>query len=71
MSKMVSEYNIVTIYNIVSSAFVIYADFESNLKEFQIRNRNTADLSCTNEEHIAGIYGYKVVCIDGRFSEPV
>ena len=62
MSKMVSEYNIVT---------QILCRFESNLKEFQTRNRNTADLSCTDEEHIAGIYAYKVVCIDGRFSEPV
>ena len=70
MSKMVSEYNIVTIKKSFER-FCNLCRFESNLKEFQTRNRNTADLSCTDEEHIADIYGYKVVCIDGRFSEPV
>ena len=57
----------------LQAAFVIYANPESNLKEVKKPNKDNADASYTvkYQGHLACNYGYKVVCIDERFSKQV
>ena len=52
------------------SPFLIYEDFESILVPEDNGKRNT-DESCTNkyQNHVAYSYGYKLVCVDYKFSK--
>ena len=51
--------------------FIICADFESILVPEDNGKQNTEE-SCTNkyQKHIACSYGYKLVCVDDKFSKP-
>ena len=50
---------------------MIYADFESILAPEDI-GKQSSDESYTNkyQDHVACSYGYKLVCVDGKFSQP-
>ena len=50
---------------------MIYVDFESILVPEDNRNQNINE-SYTNkyQKHIACSYGYKLVCLDDKFSKP-
>ena len=50
---------------------MIYADFESILVPEDNRKQNTNE-SYTNkyQKHISCSYGYKLVCVDDKFSKP-
>ena len=55
----------------IKSPFLIYADFESILVP-QNDEKQNAEKSYTTkyQKHIACSYGYKVICIDDKFSKP-
>ena len=55
----------------IKSPFMIYADFESILVPQENGKQNPKD-SYTNkyQKHIACSYGYKLVCVDDKFSKP-
>ena len=57
--------------NILRSLFMIYADFESNLVLEDNGNQNPNE-SYTNkcQKHVAFSCGYKLVCVDDKFSQP-
>ena len=57
--------------NILRSLFMIYADFESNLVLEDNGNQNPNE-SYTNkcQKHVACSCGYKLVCVDDKFSQP-
>ena len=48
--------------------FKIYADFECNLRDFEIYE---GSYTKKYHEHVPCSYAYKVVCIDDRFSKPI
>ena len=48
--------------------FKIYADFESNLKGVEIYE---GSYSKKYQDHIPCSFGYKVVCIDDKFTKPI
>ena len=52
------------------SPFMIYADFESTVLHEDNGKQNPND-SYTNkyQKHVACSYGYKLVCVDDKFSE--
>ena len=54
----------------IKSPFVIYADFESILVPEDNGKQNPND-SYTNkyQKHVACSYGYKLVCVDDKFSK--
>ena len=51
--------------------FMIYADFENILLPEDNGNQNTNE-SYTNkyQKHVTCNYGYKLVCVDNKFSKP-
>ena len=55
----------------MKSQFMIYADFQSISVPEDYRNQNPVE-AYTNkcQKHIAGSYGYKLVCDDDKFSKP-
>ena len=55
----------------IRSPFVIYPYFETILVPEYNEYQNPED-SYTNkyQKHVACIYGYKLVCVDGKFSKP-
>ena len=55
----------------IKSPFKIYADFESILVS-QDNEKQIPEESYTNkcQKHIACSYGYKLVCVDDKFSKP-
>ena len=55
----------------IKSPFTIYADFESILVPKDNGKQNSKQ-SYTNkyQKHIACSYGYKLVCVDDKFSKP-
>ena len=55
----------------IAVPFKIYADFKSVLKKLQIndRGKNTSYTEKYND-HTSCSFGYKVVCIDDKFSKP-
>ena len=55
----------------IKSPFMIYADFESILVPEDNGNQNP-DESYTNkyEKYVACSHGYKLVCVDDKFSKP-
>ena len=55
----------------IKSPFIIYADLESSLVPEDNGKQNPKE-SHTNryQQHIAWRYGYKLVCIDDKFSKP-
>ena len=55
----------------IKSLFMIYADFESILV-LKVNGRQNPKESYTNkyQKHVACSYGYKLVCVDDKFSKP-
>ena len=55
----------------IKSPFIIYEEFESILVPEDNRKQNTEE-SCTNkyQKHTARSYGYRLVCVDNKFSKP-
>ena len=55
----------------MNSPFMIYADFESILLPEDNEKQNPKE-SYTNkyQKHVAFRYGYRLVCVDGKFSRP-
>ena len=55
----------------IKSLFMIYADFESILV-LEVNGRQNPKESYTNkyQKHVACSYGYKLVCVDDKFSKP-
>ena len=55
----------------IKSLFIICADFESILVP-EDNERQNPEESYTNKfkKHIACSYGYKLVCVDDKFSKP-
>ena len=55
----------------MKSSFLIYADFESILVP-QNNGKQNPNESFTNkyQKHVACSYGYKLVCVDDKFSKP-
>ena len=55
----------------MKSLFMIYEDFESILVPEDNGKQNPVE-SYTNkyQKHIACSYGYKLVCVDDKFSKP-
>ena len=58
-------------FHILNFTFMIYANFESILVPDDDGKQNPEE-SYTNkyQEHIACSYGYKLVCLDHKFSKP-
>ena len=52
----------------IKSLFTIYADYESILVPENNENQNP-EVSHTNK-YVACSYGYKLVCVDDKFSKP-
>ena len=53
------------------SLFMIYADFESILVPKDNGKPNPSEsYTDKNQKHVACSYGYKLVCVDDKFSEP-
>ena len=54
----------------IKSPFMVYTDFESILVSQHNGKRNPNE-SCTNkyQKHVACSYGYKLVCVDDKFSK--
>ena len=55
----------------IKSPFMICADFESILLPEDNRKQNLNE-SYTNkyQKHVACSYGYKLICVDDKFSKP-
>ena len=55
----------------IKSSFIIYVDSESILVPEGNKKQNPEEL-CTNkyQKHIASSHGYKLVCVDDKFSKP-
>ena len=55
----------------IKSPFIIYADFEKILVPHN-NGKQSPKESYTNkyQKHIACSYGYKLVCVDDKFSKP-
>ena len=55
----------------IKSPFMIHADFEIILTPENNGKQNPNE-SCTNkyQKHIVFSYGYKLVCVDDKFSKP-
>ena len=50
---------------------MIYADFESILVLQENGKQNPKDSDTSKyQKHITCSYGYKLVCVDGKFSKP-
>ena len=55
----------------IMSPFVIYADFESILVPENNGKKNPEEFFTNKyQKHIACSYGYKLVCVDDKFSKP-
>ena len=55
----------------IKSPFMIYGDFESILFAEDNGNQNSNELYTNKyQKDVACSYGYKLVCIDGKFSYP-
>ena len=54
--------------NKIKSPFMIYADFESIIVPEE-NGRKNPNAPCT-QKHAACSYGYKLVCVDDKFSKP-
>ena len=56
----------------IKSPFIIYADFESILVP-ENNGKKNPNKTYTNkyEKHIACSYGYKLVCVNDKFSKPL
>ena len=68
---MPKKVNMLIIIRKIKSPFIIYADFESILVPEDNGKQNPEE-SYTNkyQKHIACSYGYKLVCVDDKFSKP-
>ena len=55
----------------IKSPFIIYAEFEKILVPKDNEKQNLEE-SCRNQyqKHIACSYGYKLICVDDKFSKP-
>ena len=55
----------------IKSSFMIYADFESILvpENNEKQNPNESDTN-KYQKHVACSYGYELVCVDDKFSDP-
>ena len=51
----------------IKSPFMIYVDFESILVREDNGKQNPNE---KNQKHVACSYGYKLVCVDDKFSKP-
>ena len=55
----------------IKSWFKIYTDYESILVPENNRKQKPEESSISKyQKHIACSYGYKLVCVDGKFSKP-
>ena len=55
----------------IKSPFTIYPDFESILVPGDNRKQNlNQSYTSKYQKHVAYSYGYKLVCIDDKFSKP-
>ena len=55
----------------IKSPFVIYADFESILiPEDNIKQNPNESYTNKYQKHVACSYGYKLVCVDDKYSKP-
>ena len=55
----------------IKSSFMIYADFESILvPEDNGKQNPNESYTNTYQKHVACSYGYKLVCVDDKFSKP-
>ena len=55
----------------ITSPFIIYADFESVLGPENNRKQNSEDSYASKyQKQIVCSYGYKLVCVDDKFSKP-
>ena len=55
----------------INSPFMIYADFESILVREDNGNQNPNEYFTNKyQKHVACSYGYKLVCVDNKFSKP-
>ena len=52
------------------SPFIIYADFESMLVPEGNGKQNLKESYTKYEKHFSCSYGYKLVCVDDKFSKP-
>ena len=53
----------------IKSQFMIYADFESNLvPENNGKQNPNESYTSKYQKHVACNYGYKLVCVDDKFS---
>ena len=56
----------------IKSPLIIYADFKSILVSEDNRNQNPEESYRSKyQKHIACSYGYKLVCVDDKFSKPI
>ena len=56
----------------IKSSFIFYADFESTLVPGNNEKQNSAESYTSKyQKHIAHSYGYKLVCVDDKFSSPL
>ena len=71
MPKKVEYVKFKTFERKVKSPLMIYADFESILVPEDNGQQNPNE-SYTNkyQKHVACSYGYKLVCVDDKFSKP-
>ena len=55
----------------IKSSFMIYADFESILVPEDNGKQNPNEFYTNKyQKHVACSYGYKLVCVDDKFSKP-
>ena len=71
MSKKGEYIKLKNVRRKIKSPFIIYADFESILVSEDNEKQNPNE-SYTNkyQEHISCSYGYRLVCVDDKFSKP-
>ena len=57
----------------IKSLFIIYADFTSILEPGNNEKQNPEESFLYEQisKHIACSYGYKLLCLDGKFSKPI
>ena len=56
---------------IIKSPFMIYVNFKSILVPEENRNQNPYESSTNkHQKHVSSCYGYKLVCVDHKFSKP-
>ena len=49
--------------------FKIYPDFECHIKRAKSNDKNNASCTENYEDHVPCRFGYKIVCIDDRYSK--